>query len=126
MNNQVIANIITELENARCLALVDGDIGALGKLVDDQLVHIHATGQVDDKQAYLQLVENAIRFLRVERQQDFQVQVHSDIAVATGRLLQSIEFRATGERREMHVITTQVWLRRDDAWRQISFQATNL
>ncbi|WPN44562.1 nuclear transport factor 2 family protein [Pseudomonas sp. P8_241] len=126
MNDQVIANTISKLENARCLALVDGDIGALGELVDDQLVHIHATGQIDDKPAYLALVENAIRFLRVERQQDFQVQVHNHVAVAIGRLLQSIEFRATGERREMDVITTQVWLRRDNTWRQISFQATNI
>lgn len=125
MNEQAITETITRLENARCHALVEGDLRALGKLVDDQLVHIHATGQVDDKAAYLRLVENAIRFLRVERQ-DMQVQVHTDVAVATGRLMQSIEFRATGERREMDVITTQVWLRRDDAWRQISFQATNL
>lgn len=126
MNDQAIANAIIDLENARCRALVDGDIGALEELVDDQLVHIHATGQVDDKSAYLRLVETAIRFLRVERQQDFHVQVHSDIAVATGRLVQSIEFRATAERREMDVITTQVWLRRGNTWRQISFQATNL
>lgn len=126
MNEQAIIDTITELESARCRALVDGDIAALGILVDDQLVHIHATGQVDDKPAYLRLVETAIRFLRVERQQDFQVQVHNDLAVATGRLVQSIEFRATAERREMDVITTQVWLRRDNTWRQVSFQATNL
>lgn len=125
MNEQAITETIIRLENARCHALVEGDLSTLGKLVDDQLVHIHATGQVDDKTAYLRLVENAIRFLRVERQ-DMQVQVHADVAVATGRLMQSIEFRATGERREMDVITTQVWLRRDNAWRQISFQATNL
>lgn len=126
MNDQAIADTIIELESARCRALVDADIGALAELVDDQLVHIHATGQVDDKPAYLRLVETAIRFLRVERQPDFHVQVHNDIAVATGRLVQSIEFRATAERREMDVITTQVWLRRGSTWRQISFQATNL
>jgi ketosteroid isomerase-like protein len=125
MHQQLITDIIIQLENARCHALINGDVVALGELVDDQLVHIHATGQVDDKPAYLRLVEGSIRFLRVERQ-DFKVQVHSDVAVATGRLLQSIEFRATGEQRDMDVITTQVWLRRDNTWRQISFQATNL
>lgn len=125
MHQQLITDIIIQLENARCHALMNGDVVALGELVDDQLVHIHATGQVDDKPAYLRLVEGGIRFLRVERQ-DFKVQVHSDVAVATGRLLQSIEFRATGEQRDMDVITTQVWLRRDNTWRQISFQATNL
>lgn len=125
MNEQAIVDTITELESARCRALVEGNLGTLGELVDDQLVHIHATGQVDDKTGYLRLVEDAIRFLRVERH-DLQVRVYTDVAVATGRLLQNIEFRNSGERREMDVITTQIWLRRDNAWRQISFQATNI
>jgi ketosteroid isomerase-like protein len=123
MNEQAIVNTIIELENARCRALVEGDLGALGELVDEQLVHIHATGQVDDKHGYLRMVETAIRFLKVERQ-DLQVRVYADVAVATGRLLQNIEFRVTGEHREMNAIATQIWLRRDSTWRQISFQAT--
>lgn len=125
MNEQAIIDTIAQLEDARCRALVESDLETLRELVDDQLVHIHATGQIDDKPGYLRLVEDAILFLSVERQ-DLQVHVHADIAIATGRLLQSIEFRNSGERREMNVITTQIWLRRDDAWRQISFQATNL
>lgn len=44
MNEQAIVNTITELESARCRALVEGNLGTLAELVDDQLVHIHATG----------------------------------------------------------------------------------
>lgn len=124
MTDQDIVNTIVELESARCRALVANDIDALGELIDEQLVHIHATGQVDDKQKYMGLVETAIRFLNVERK-DLNVQVQGDVAVATGRLVQNIEFRSTGERREMDVMTTQVWSRRTGAWRQMTFQATD-
>lgn len=124
MTDQDIVNTIVELESARCRALVANDIDALGELIDEQLVHIHATGQVDDKQKYMGLVETAIRFLSVERK-DLNVQVQGDVAVATGRLVQNIEFRSTGERREMDVMTTQVWSRRTGAWRQMTFQATD-
>ena len=125
MSEHAIVNNIIELEEARCRALVANDLGLLSNLVDEQLVHIHATGKVDNKTRYLALVETAIRFLMVERK-DLQVRVEGEVAIATGRLLQNIEFRSTGERREMDVMTTQVWLRRGDIWRQIAFQATNL
>lgn len=124
MTEQDIVSTIIELESARCRALVDNNIDALSELIDEQLVHIHATGQVDDKQKYLTLVETAIKFLSAERK-DLNVQVQGDVAVATGRLMQSIEFRSTGERREMDVTTTQVWFRRSGAWRQVTFQATD-
>ena len=125
MTEQTAENTIIELENARCRALVACDLSALSELVDEDLVHIHATGKVDSKQHYLELVRTAIKFLSVQRD-DLQVRVHGDVAVATGRLAQSIEFRSTGEQRNMDVMTTQIWLCRDDVWRQISFQATNL
>lgn len=125
MSEQTIANTIIELEAARCRALVANDIDSLRALVDDNLVHIHATGQVDDKHKYLGLVETAIKFSSVERV-TLDVQVQGDVAVATGRLQQSIEFRSTGQRREMDVMTTQVWFHRNGVWRQVTFQATDL
>lgn len=125
MNEQTAINSILELESARCRALVDKDLGALSDLVDDSLIHIHATGKVDSKQEYLQLVESALNFLTVSRD-DLRVRVHGEVAVLTGRLTQHIEFCNTGERLKMAVFATQIWLRRDDTWRQISFQATHL
>lgn len=124
MPHDTAAQQIIDLENARCRALVDADLAALDALVDVDLVHIHATGAVDDKPAYLAMVESGITFLRAERC-DLEVRVYGDVAVATGRLLQSIELRANAERREMDVITTQVWRRQGESWRQVSFQATN-
>lgn len=123
-NIDAVAAEIARLENERCRALVAADLDALDGLVADDVIHIHANGKVDDKPAYLALVRDQIAFLEASRE-GLAVRVQGDMAVAVGRLLQSIEMRATGERIDMDVMTTQAWRRDDGGWRQVTFQATN-
>lgn len=116
---------IIRLEQARCRALVEADIDSLGKLVSDDVVHVHANGKADDKAAYLHMVEKQIRFLEANRE-NLDVRVYGELAVATGHLDQTIEMKESAQRIAMHVVTTQVWAQRDGTWQQVSFQATNL
>ncbi|WP_322060169.1 nuclear transport factor 2 family protein [Paraburkholderia sp. J63] len=116
---------VIRLEAERCRALVTADLEALDRLVADDVVHVHANGQADDKAGYLAMVSGAIRFLSAQRER-LDVRVYDGLAVATGPLRQSIEMTATGQRMDMHIMTTQVWRLQSGAWRQVSFQATNL
>lgn len=116
---------LIELETARCRALEAADLDALDRLLADDIVHVHANGKADDKATYLALVKGGIRFVSVERER-LDVRVYDGLAVATGPLKQSIEATATGQRTDMHVMTTQVWRRQGETWRQVSFQATHL
>ncbi len=125
MNEDPVRHEIEQLEALRCQALVDADLVTLGRLVADDVVHVHANGKADDKAAYFDMVRGQIRFLAAAREQ-LDVRVYDGVAVATGPLRQSIEMMATGQRLDMHIMTTQVWRRHDGAWRQVSFQATNL
>jgi ketosteroid isomerase-like protein len=125
INEVSIHEEIARLEAMRCRALVEPDFDLLDQLVSDDVVHVHATGHADDKRSYLGMVQDKIRFLSVTRER-LDVRVYDALAVATGPLRQSIELRATGERIEMHVMTTQVWRQQGGYWRQVSFQATNL
>ncbi|WP_250517902.1 nuclear transport factor 2 family protein [Caballeronia sp. INDeC2] len=124
MNQKTIERQIIELEQARCRALVESDIATLQQLVADDLVHVHANGKADDKTAYLIAVREQIRFLEVRRD-GLQIRAYGNVAVATGLLDQVIEMKETGQRIDMHVTTTQVWVRHSDSWQQTSFQATN-
>lgn len=125
MHAEAIQQEILRLENERCRALVQRDLQTLAALMDDALVHVHATGKVDDKEQYLEMVARHIEFLSVERS-DMRVRVFGDTAIASGRLEQAIVLRESGEERLMKAYTTQVWLRGEDGWRQCAFQATNL
>ncbi|HEY5209356.1 MAG TPA: nuclear transport factor 2 family protein [Stellaceae bacterium] len=117
-------NEIERLEHERCRVLMARDLAALAALVDEDLVHIHASGRIETKAEYLRGVEQRFVFRDVARQ-DLVVRVYGDIAVATGGLTQLVEIVGTPEERRMKAVVTQVWRLRDGAWRQISFQATN-
>ncbi|MCP1603151.1 nuclear transport factor 2 family protein [Pseudomonas citronellolis] len=125
MHTEAIQQEILRLESERCRALVQRDLQTLAALMDDALVHVHATGKVDDKEQYLEMVAKHIDFLSVERS-DMRVRVFGDTAIASGRLEQVIVLRESGEERLMKAYTTQVWLRGEGGWRQCAFQATHL
>lgn len=112
-------------EAARCHALVAGDIEALDALIASTLVHVHATGMIEDRDAYFASVRNRLEFLKVERA-DLAIIDHGDFAIATGKLDQIVRNRVTDQTHDMKMITSQVWVRQDGEWRQASFHATRL
>ena len=119
--DETIAHI-EKLEESRCRALVANDLSALAALLSDDLVHIHTTGVVETKAEYLAGVEKRLQFLSAERG-ELKVRVYGDVAVATGRLDQSVRMRATGEERRLGALTTQVWRKSDANWLICSFHA---
>ena len=124
MLNHSAQSEIVVLEQARCRALVGADLDELKRIVSDDLVHVHANGHIDDHDAYLGAVLGKIRFLDVQRR-ELHVRIYGDLALATGPLDQTIELAQTGQRIDMHIVTTQVWRKEGGSWRQISYQATN-
>ena len=130
MTSEDVQQAILQCEQERCAALVRGDIAALEKMLTQDLVHIHANGQSEGIDGYLNTVAQHLEFLSVDRK-DLRVRAagdHGDVAVATGELHQSVRVRATGQQVGMRIVTTQVWQRSsaDGVWRQSSFHATNL
>lgn len=117
MKKEAVEQAILELEKRRVAALIAGDIGALDALITPDLVHIHGSGQIDDKQAYLHGVESKYRFHRVERG-DLNVRVYGDVAVVTGPLSQTVSISGEEKLHEVSALTTQVWARSGADWKQ--------
>lgn len=130
MDLRALQHDIAQCEQQRCDALVKGNVAALEKLLAQDLLHIHANGQCEDRSAYLNTVAQHLEFLAVKRMglQIRVVNASSDVAVATGELWQTIRVRATGLQIDMRIVTTQVWQLcvADGLWKQSSFHATNL
>jgi ketosteroid isomerase-like protein len=125
MAEDAVVAEIRRLEERRCQALMARDYRAISDLVADDLIHIHTTGLVEDKAAYMAGIEQRLDFSDVVRE-DLTVRVYGDVAVATGRLSQTVRVRTTDRRIDMKIVTTQVWVRWGGTWRQSSFQATHL
>jgi ketosteroid isomerase-like protein len=119
---------ITEIkrqEAARGRALVSADWPALAALVADDVVHIHATGQIDDKAQYMEGLRTKFEFIKVERD-SLHVRCYGDFAIATGILTQTIRLKGPGTVLEMRAATTQTWIQKGNRWVQNSFQATRI
>lgn len=113
-------------EARRCAALAADDMDTLAELMCDDLVHVHTTGIVHNKS---QLLEHAGRFLRFFEvlRGDLNIRVLADgVAVMTGPMTNIVGRRAENEKIEVHAFVTQVWVKREGAWRAASFHAVKL
>lgn len=108
---------ILQLEAQRIAALTSGDVEALGKLVADDLVHVHGNGHMDGKDAYLQGVATKFKFHRIERG-ELTIRAYGDVAVVVGPLSQTVSVNGIDKLNEISAISTQTWVRGADGWRQ--------
>jgi len=107
---------IRRLERLRCQALTSGDVQALRGLMADDLVHIHASGQIEGLADYLNGVETRFVFHRIERG-DLDVRIHGDCAVMVGPLDQTLEVRGVDKRNEIKALASQTWVRGAGGWK---------
>lgn len=121
-----VAAEVVEAERKRCVALAAGDHEALRQLLASDLVHIHATGVAEDREAYFAGLTDRLRFYHAERI-SYDVRVLGETAaVANGIIEQGLQVRASGEDLMKKFITTQVWRKTDGHWTQASFHASML
>lgn len=116
---------IKKLEEARGRALVNSDWAALEALLADDLVHIHANGQIENKSEYLTSVRTKLEFLKFERP-SLRVRSYGNWAVATGEFLQTVRVKGPGTVVELRAASTQTWVKTNGRWLQNSFQATRI
>lgn len=120
-------NVTTILaqEMRRCRLLEAGDIESLGMLLDTGLVHIHAVGQVDDKDSYLRGLRERVEVKHVSRP-DPKVWVNNDLAILTGPLTNTVRLRGAAEWTTTTSYVTQIWQATDDGWKMRVYQATRM
>lgn len=108
---------IARLEDRRISALVAGDADMVESLMADDLVHIHGTGQIDGKAAYIAGLRSKYIFHRIERG-EIDIRVYGDVAIVTGPLSQSVSVKGIDKINEISAIVTQSWMRGADGWKQ--------
>ncbi len=93
------------------------DARALDELLADDVVYTHASGKADDKAAFLKSVSE--RGYLGFRRRHAQARQFGDVVVITGvadiHVHEALRFDA---------MFTDVWVKRDGAWRNASWQST--
>ncbi|MCB2060538.1 MAG: nuclear transport factor 2 family protein [Novosphingobium sp.] len=112
-------------EKARCDAMLANDNAALDALLDTRLHFAHATGAVDDKNAFLaKMAAGRIRYVAIGWSEERILELAPGVAMLNGRMNTDVEVEGVAKQLRNRVMT--VWSRTDDAWRMVAFQSTPL
>ncbi|GLR68238.1 hypothetical protein GCM10010909_29190 [Acidocella aquatica] len=124
MSNDV-GQAVLAAEKRRCAAMLSNDAGALEALIDPRLSFSHATGQVDDKPAYLaKMAAGRITYLTIDWRDEQVVILASGVALLTGQMTSNVTVEGIAKWLDNRVLT--VWTETDGAWRLTAFQPTPL
>jgi ketosteroid isomerase-like protein len=117
---------IVALEQAWNQAYKSGDIKALDAILDDAIVLVNDDGSTQSKPEFLASVKSSAPQASAQQQQvapeSFKVQVHGNVAIATGVMrVKGVEGGKSYTRRERFVDT---WLLKGGTWVCIGTDAT--
>ena len=120
-----IASHVLAAEQARCAAMLAGDLSALDALLDARLHFSHATGAVDDKAAYMaKMAAGRIDYVAIDWSEERVIALADDAALLTGRMISTV--RVEGVEKLLDNRVMSAWALTDGTWRVVAFQSTPL
>ena len=118
-----LTTIIKAAEAARCDAMLANDNVALAALLDPRLQFHHATGAVDDKDAYMaKMAAGRIQYVGINWSEEKVIALGDNAAVLTGRM--NTDVRVEGVDKALINRVTAVWSLNDGVWQMLVFQST--
>ncbi|ABE36873.1 snoaL-like domain protein [Paraburkholderia xenovorans LB400] len=114
---------IRALEQARLDALGRHDVDSIERLLAPDLVHVHATGLVENKAEF---IAHLRALPRSTDRCTLQVRVFGDVAVLTGKVVNTVVYPGRSEPESIPMFVTQVARLCSGEWLFVSFHATRL
>jgi hypothetical protein len=111
---------IVDLERRRCEAITRADEKVLNSILAEDYIHVHGTGRVDSKKAF---ISNIIAHPRRTERGELTVRVYGNVAVATGEQFNYLP-AADGQVKRTNNYVTQVLRWGNGHWLFVSFQLT--
>ncbi len=116
---------IAALEHTLYRAMVERDFHTLRSLLADDLWYVHSTGVVESKAEYLAALANGRYEYERVASTDVAIEVHGDVAVATGEVQMSVS--AAGEPKALvRLLFTLLWVKQAERWQLRLRQATRI
>lgn len=114
---------VRALEYARLAALSAHDVDAVAELMAEDLVHIHATGLIEDKAMFIAHLRKQPR--RTERR-SLDIRVYGEVAILTGEVVNTLTRPGQAVPEDVPMAVTQVARKQAQGWRFVSFHACRL
>jgi Domain of unknown function (DUF4440) len=111
-------------EDARYAAQTSRDFGSLQQLIGDDLVYIHSSAIVDNKDSYIETQRAGTVVYRTMRRSDVTVRTYGCLAIITGLA----NFDVTNKRQDIAVELRfpSIWAKRAGGVQFVSWEATRV
>jgi hypothetical protein len=118
-------NEVLATERARTEALDHSDLGALNRIMADDITYVHASGEVDNKKSYLDAIRSGKLHYISWKPRNLQVRMMGNGAVINGEYLVRVtDSRVKPTPFDINIFVLSVYGRRDGRWQQIAWQST--
>jgi ketosteroid isomerase-like protein len=113
---------IKNLEDRRFQAMIDNDFDTLDKLLGDDLIYTHSSGQSDTRAQYIALCKKGVfKYRKIERPIE-NIQVYGATVVVTGHT--KMDVMIEGKPRLLNSRYTNVLIKGAKGWQMVVWQST--
>lgn len=118
----ISADEMSRAEDARYAAQVNDDFAALEKMFASDLVYIHSSAVVDNKQSYIESMRSGTVKYKTMRRSDLTFRVFDCVGILNG--LGNFDVRVKDQDLSVEVRFHSMWIKRDGVLQFVSWQAT--
>jgi len=111
-------------EDARYAAQTSNDLAAMDKLYSPDLVYIHSSAIVDNKQSYIESMRTGTVQYKVMRRSDVVVRTFGCIAILTGN--GNYDVSVNGKDMNVQLRFHSIWQKKDGQLQFVSWQSTRI
>lgn len=115
---------IEKAEKAWSTAVTGRDFAALDKIYANDLLYAHSTGNVENKQQYMDRLKSGKQRYEKINFEKLQVFPHGDTAVVHGIL--RMAGVSNGEPFNHHIMLMHVWVKKGAEWKLVAHQTTRI
>ena len=118
------ADEAVKAEDARYAAQTSNDLSAMDKLYSPDLVYIHSSAVVDNKQSYIESMRTGTVQYKVMRRSDVVVRAFGCIAILTGN--GNYDVSVNGKDMNVQLRFHSIWQKKDGQFQFVSWQSTRI
>ncbi|HEY8019963.1 MAG TPA: nuclear transport factor 2 family protein [Thermoanaerobaculia bacterium] len=115
---------LRQVDAGRFAAMVAGDTAALKNVLGEDLTYTHSTGEVQDRQHFLDALSAGTLRYESMSPSEVRVRLYGSTGVVTGRL--DMKVVLDGGERSLAVRYTAVYVRRDLRWQLVAWQSSSI
>src|SRR5215510_14804800 len=119
--SDAIKDEIHKLEDRRYQALIDSDFETLDKLLGDDLIYTHSSGQSDTRVEYIGLCKKGVFQYRAIERPIENIQVYGTTVVVTGHAKMDVFIE--GNAKLLNSRYTNVWVKEARRWQMVAWQS---